>query len=80
LRPHAPGPQRLWFDSYVAKTFGQFDDVQKTLTGLDKAVANLPKAHQELAKSMCSANPDLDSLKSLFGETQRLSKFYKAAK
>jgi hypothetical protein len=80
LRPPAPSAHRLAFDAYIAQSIGQFDDVQKTLTGLDKAVANVPKAHQELAQGMCTANPNVDNLKSLIAEAERLSKFYKSVK
>ncbi len=80
LRPHAPGAQRLVFDSYVEQVLGQFSDAQKTLTNLDKAIESLPKAHQELAQSMCSTNPDLDSMTTLIAETERLRNFYESAK
>ena len=40
----------------------------------------LPKAHQELADTMCATNPNLDNLKTLIGETERLSKFYRSVR
>jgi hypothetical protein len=80
LRPHPPGAERLEFDSNVAQVIGQFSDAQKTLTGLDSAVAKLPNAHAELAQSLCSQNSSLDNLKALVGEAERLNKFYKSAK
>jgi hypothetical protein len=80
LRPRSPGAQRLAFDAYIAQIIGQFNDAQKTLTGLDTAMSSLPKAHQEVAQSMCTSNPNIDSLKNLIGEAERLSKFYKSVK
>lgn len=80
LRPRVVGAQRLMFDSYVAQVIGQFNDEQKTLTGLNKTMVSLPKAHQELADTMCSSNPDLDNLETLISETERLSNFYKSVK
>ncbi len=80
LRPGAPGAQRLAFDAYIGQAIGQFSDAQKTLTGVDKAIANLPSAHQELAQSMCTPNADFDSLERLIGEAERLSKFYTSMK
>ncbi len=80
LRPRTPGAERLAFDAYIAGVVDQFNDVQSTFVGLDGAVANLPKAHAELIRSMCSEKPSLDGLKELIGEANRLSKFYKSAK
>jgi hypothetical protein len=80
LRPRTPGAQRLAFDAYIAQAVGQFSDAQKTLTGIDQAIANLPSAHQELARSMCTPNADFDSLQRLIGEAERLSKFYASVK
>ncbi len=80
LRPRVPGAQRLAFDAYIAQAIGEFNDAQKTLTGLDNAMASLPKAHQELAQSMCRPHPNVSSLEYLISEAERLSKFYKSVK
>ena len=80
LQPPHHGAEQLAFHAYVADVIGNFADARKTLTGMDTAIQKLPAAHDELAKSMCSNRPNIESLKALIAETQRLSKFYKSVK
>ncbi len=80
LQPPHHGAEQLAFRAYVADVIGNFADARKTLTGMDTAIQKLPAAHDELAKSMCSNQPNIESLKALIAETQRLSKFYKSVK
>ena len=80
LQPPHHGAEQLAFHAYIADVVGQFADARKTLTGMDAAMQKLPAAHGELEKSMCSDKPDIESLKALIAETQRLSKFYKSVK
>ncbi len=80
LQPQHHGAEELAFHAYVGDIVGQFTDARKTLTGMDAAMRKLPAAHDELEKSMCSDKPNIESLKGLIAETQRLSKFYKSVK
>jgi hypothetical protein len=47
---------------------------------LNRGIALLPKAHQELSDSMCSSTSPLSNLKELVSEGQRVAKFHSGLK
>src|SRR5260370_40457489 len=76
LQPAHHGAEQLAFHAYVADVIGNFADARKKVTGRNTSIQELPAAHDDLWKSMCSNRPNIESLKALITGTQRLSKVY----
>jgi len=77
VRPKFGTVERYKFDGEMGDMLLEISAVEKALDGISKAVVAIPPAHRDLLTSLDNNKQDLNSLRGLIAEAQRVQKFYR---
>jgi hypothetical protein len=76
-RPKFGTLERYTFDGEIGDLLLEITAIEQALDGISKAVTTIPPAHHDLFLSLDNEKQDLDSLRELISEGQRVRKFYR---
>ncbi len=77
-RPPYQSAQRYDFDKNIAEQIQEIQEILASLNSISDGVAKIPIAHKEIRETLDKKPSNMEALKSLVQEAQRVNKFYRS--
>ena len=77
MRPDYGSASRYFFDMEIAEVIAETEDIQASLSSVNKGVLKIPEAHKEIRDELDKKPTNLDALHSLIQEVENANSFYR---
>ena len=77
-RPPYQSAQRYDFDKNIAEQIQEIQEILASLNSISDGIAKIPITHKEIRETLDKKPSNMEALKSLVQEAQRVNKFYRS--